>query len=301
MTDFKFNYIQERLQLLFHYMTIVTPMNRYAQEMIDIDLDNYNDTSPAPVVALIDKTPQNQIIRTSQRDLRQQDRRGIFWLLDEESVYPNSSDDTFFERMFNHFSDREYQAILRRTVGCRQFVVQHLQGTNPVLYTATGWLRASKDHPAMRTAGTLLQNSSKESIGRLFVGTATKGVGNMFHGSIVGLDSSQNLRRVSSIRRSFTTNGIRKNSLMMQFKFTVDAIVDIIRRTGTHFVHCYLLQHNAGTTSIINPTNAGSVYEDIVNIPLLRSQVCYCQKNFNETNCRSIVSANYYFRCGALK
>lgn len=265
--------MQERLQLLFHYMTIVTPMDRYAQEMIDINLEVGTEASPAPVVSLMDKTPQNQIIRTSQRDLRQQDRRGIFWLLDEESIYPNSTDDTFFERMFNHFSDREYQAILRRTVGCRQFVVQHLQGTNPVLYSATGWLRASRDHAAMKAAGVLLQNSSKDNISRLFVGTATKGVGSMFHGSIVGLDSAQNLRRVSSIRRSFTTNGVRKNSLMMQFKFTVDAIIDIVRRTGIHFVHCYLLQHNAGTTSIINQGNSPSVFEDIVNIPLLRSQV----------------------------
>lgn len=273
LSDFKFNYIQERLQLLFHHMNIVTPMDRYAQEMIDIDADNYHETSGAPIVSLLDKTPQQQMIRTSQRDLRQQDRRGIFWLLDEESIYPNSTDDTFFERMFNHFSDREYQAVLRRAAGCRQFVIQHLQGTNPVLYTATGWLRASKDHPAMRAAGVLLQNSSKESIGRLFVGTATKGVGSMFHGSIVGLDTAQNLRRVSSIRRSFTTNGVRKNSLMLQFKFTVDAIVDIIRRTGTHFIHCYLLQHNAGTVSIINPGTNNSVFEDIVNVPLLRSQV----------------------------
>lgn len=273
LSDFKFNYIQERLQLLFHHMTIVTPMDRYAQEMIDIDFGNCNEASPAPIVALIDKAPQNQIIRTSQRDLRQQDRRGIFWLLDEESIYPNSTDDTFFERMFNHFSDREYQAILRRTVGCRQFVVQHLQGTNPVLYSATGWLRASREHGAVKAAGVLLQNSSKENIARLFVGTATKGVGSIFHGSIVGLDSAQNLRRVSSIRRSFTTNGVRKNSLMMQFKFTVDAIVDIIRRTGTHFIHCYLLQHNAGTVSIINQPNSQSACEDIVNIPLLRSQV----------------------------
>lgn len=273
LSDFKFNYMQERLQLLFHYMTIVTPMDRYAQEMIELDLCASNEPSPAPIVALIDKAPQNQIIRTSQRDLRQQDRRGIFWLLDEESIYPNSSDDTFFERMFNHFSDREYQAILRRTVGCRQFVVQHLQGTNPVLYSATGWLKGSRDHAAIKAAGVLLQNSSKENISRLFVGTATKGVGSMFHGSIVGLDSAQNLRRVSSIRRSFTSNAVRKNSLMMQFKFTVDAIVDIIRRTGTHFIHCFLLQHNAGTASIINQTNSSVVQEDIVNIPLLRSQV----------------------------
>lgn len=276
LSDFKFNYIQERLQLLFHFMTIVAPMDRYSQELIDIDFGNYNDTSPAPVVSLIDKTPQNQIIRTSQRDLRQQDRRGIFWLLDEESIYPNSTDDTFFERMFNHFSDREHQAILRRTVGCRQFVIQHLQGTNPVLYSATGWLRASRDHSSIKAASTLLQNSSKENVNRLFVGSTNRGVCSMFHGSIVGLDSAPNLRRVSSIRRSFTTNGVRKNSLMLQFKFTVDAIVDIIRRTGTHFIHCYLLQHNAGTTSIINQTStSNAVFEDIVNIPLLRSQVRY--------------------------
>lgn len=255
-------------------MTLVVPRDRYAQEMIEVESEEMHDASPAPVVSLIDKTPQSQIIRTSQRDLRQQDRRGIFWLLDEESIYPNSNDDTFFERMFSNFGDREYQAILRRTMGSRQFVLQHLQGTNPVLYSTSGWLKASREHAAMKAATTLLQDSTKEDISRVFLGTSGRGLCGVFCGSIVGMDSTQNLRRVSSIRRSFTTAGVRKNSLMVQVKFTVDGIIDTLRRTGTHFVHCYLLQHNAGTTTITNnQPSPHHTMEDIVNVPLLRSQV----------------------------
>lgn len=273
LSDLKHNYLQERLHLLFHHMTLVAPRDRYAQEMIEIDTEGLHDASPAPVVSLIDKTPQSQVIRTSQRDLRQADRRGVFWLLDEECIFPNSTDDTFFERMFNHFGDREYQAILRRTVGTRQFVLQHLQGTNPVLYSTTGWLKASREHPAVKAATTLLQDSSKEDVNKLFVGLLGRGVGGIFCGSIAGMENSQSLRRVSSIRRSFTSAGVRKSSLMLQTKFTVDGIIDTLRRTGTHFVHCFLLQHNAGTVSATSHPSPHHTIEDIVNIPLLRSQV----------------------------
>ena len=64
---------------------------------------------------------------------------------------------------------------------------------------------------------------------------------------------------------------------MLQVKFTVDGIIDTLRRTGTHFVHCFLLQHNAGNhNNIIGTTSPLNILQnntDIVNVPLLRSQV----------------------------
>lgn len=272
LSDLKHNYLQERLQLLYHHMTLVMPRERYAQEMVEIDTEGFNESFPGPLVSLIDRSPQSHVVRTSQRDLREADRRGLLWLLDEESIYPNANDDSFLERLFTHYGDRDSQSLLRKAPGSRQFVLQHLQGTNPVLYTATGWLKSSREHPSVKNATSLLQDSSKEEISSLFIGNLNRG-GTIFCGSIAGMEGTQSLRRVSSIRRSFTSAGVKRNSVMLQVKFTVDGLIDTLRRTGTHFVHCYLLQHNGGTATIANGKLLQHTSEDIVNVPLLRSQV----------------------------
>ena len=281
LSDLKHNYLQERLQLLFHHMTLVMPRERYAQEMVEIDEEGYNESFPGPLVSLIDKSPQNHVVRTSQRDLREADRRGLLWLLDEESIYPNSNDDSFLERLFTHYGDRESQSLLRKAPGSRQFILQHLQGTNPVLYSAGGWLKGSREHPSVKNAITLLQDSSKEDISTLFIGNLARG-GTFFCGSIAGMDGTQSLRRVSSIRRSFTSAGVKRNSVMLQVKFTVDGLIDTLRRTGTHFVHCYLLQHNGGSATTTNGKLLQHTSEDIVNVPLLRSQVSFKTTNIHK-------------------
>lgn len=275
LSDMRYNYLQERLQLLFHHTALVTPQNRYSQELVEINLEACHETDPGQLVSLIDKAPQSHVVRTSQRDLREQDRRGLLWLLDEESIYPGSNDDSFLERLLSHYGDREHQYLLRRAPGSRQFVLQHMQGTNPVLYSVDGWLKNSREHSSTKTATTLLQDSNRADISRLFNGAITRGTGFVICGTDTGLDvGTQSLRRISSIKRSFTTAGVKKNSIMLQLKFTVDGIIDTLRRTEKRFVHCFLLQHNAGTASIVSPNgNVVNPYEDLVNIPLLRSQL----------------------------
>ncbi|XP_058832508.1 unconventional myosin-XVIIIa isoform X3 [Topomyia yanbarensis] len=273
LSDLRHNYLQERLQLLFHHITLVVPRNRYAQELVEIDTGILHDTNPGPLVNLLDKAPQNHVVRTSQNNLRDQDKRGLLWMLDEEIMYPNASDDTFFERLFSCYGDRESQSYIRRGAGTRQFILQHMQGTNPVLYSSTGWLKGSHEHGSTKCAISLLQDSTKTEISSLFTSGFTRSGGTVYFGSIVGTEGTQSLRRVSSIRRSFTSAGIKRNSVMLQVKFTVDGIIDTLRRTGTHFVHCYLLQHNAGTTNYINLNTKALHTDDIVNVPLLRSQL----------------------------
>lgn len=274
ISDLRFNYLQERLQMLFHHTALVTPQTRYSQELVEINMDGVSEIDSSQLVSLIDKAPQNHVVRGSQRDLREQDRRGLLWLLDEESMYPGSNDDSFLERLFSHYGDREHQYLLRRAPIGRQFVLQHLQGTNPVLYSVDGWLKQSREHATTRLATTLLQDSSKSDINRLFNGTISRGCGFVICSADSTLDNSHSLRRISSIKRSFATVGVKRNSVMLQLKFTVDGIIDTLRRTEKHFVHCFLLQHNAGTTTVATPNvNIVNPYEDLVNVPLLRSQV----------------------------
>lgn len=78
------------------------------QEHIECNLEDHEGEicSPAPMVSLLDRASQNTMVRTSQTDLRAIDRRGLLWLLDEEAVFPNASDEGFLERLLTHYGDR---------------------------------------------------------------------------------------------------------------------------------------------------------------------------------------------------
>ncbi|XP_072934275.1 unconventional myosin-XVIIIa [Epargyreus clarus] len=261
------NYLQERLQAVFHDAMLVAPRERYAQEGIALDDGTEEDwlsetVNPGPMVDLLDKSPQNTIVRSSQADLRDCDRRGLLWLLDEESMYPGSSDDTFLERVMTHYGAPHHtQYLLKKAPHARQFILQHLQGTNPVLYDVTGWVKASRENPITKKAHTLLQESQNEDIGRL--SSWSRGACGVGAWSAAVGDAST-LRRASSIRRTLTsgTAGMKRRSTALQAKFVADGVVDTLRRCGAggvQFACCLLAAHPADPA-------------DDVNVPLLRSQ-----------------------------
>ncbi|XP_025836793.1 unconventional myosin-XVIIIa isoform X2 [Agrilus planipennis] len=276
------NYLQERLQLLFYYTNMVAPHNKYVQENVELeayDFEGDNCINPRPMVNLLDKTAHSTVVRTSQSDLQECDRRGMLWLLDEEAMCPGTSDEAFLERVFTHYGDKEHQVLIRKAPGSGQFVLQHLQGTNPVLYNTNGWVKASRENPVSRSAVTLLQESSKDDVVKMFVNS--RGLGpSSFSGSMTGIEGSQSLRRASSIRRTFTAGAaaIKRKSICLQTKFSVDGLVETLRRTKLRFVYCLLPQHNAGVCDS-NPTLLGVSSSDsdpedaVINVPLLRSQL----------------------------
>ncbi|XP_026727351.1 unconventional myosin-XVIIIa isoform X2 [Trichoplusia ni] len=261
------NYLQERLQAMFHEAMLVAPRDRYAQEGITLDDGAEEDwlsetVNPGPMVELLDKAPQNTIVRSSQADLRECDRRGLLWLLDEESMYPGSSDDTFLERVMSHYGAPSHtHYLIKKAPHARQFVLQHLQGTNPVLYDVTGWVKASRENPVTKKSLTLLQESQNEEIGRLSSWSRGACGPSAWAGAPGDVAT---LRRASSIRRTLTsgTAGMKRRSTALQAKFVADGIVDTLRRcgaAGVSFVCCLLTNQPADTA-------------DDVNVPLLRSQ-----------------------------
>ncbi|KAE8743557.1 hypothetical protein FOCC_FOCC010804, partial [Frankliniella occidentalis] len=242
--DLCHNYLAERLQLLFHHAELVTPRDRYSQEGIECDVgeadaDGDLDGSTAPLVAMIDRPPAGAgMMRSSQTDLRrgaggpEAERRGLLWLLEEEANQLGASDGSFVDRLFSHYSDRDHQVLLRKAPGSNQFVLQHLQGTSPVLYSANGWLKSSRENPTTRAAGALLQESSKEDTSKLFVSCRGTGISSTLGGSVVcgsaglGGESGGTLRRASSIRRTLNagTAAIKRKSVALQVKFTVVSV-----------------------------------------------------------------------------
>uniref|UniRef100_A0A8C5A017 Myosin XVIIIA b n=1 Tax=Gadus morhua TaxID=8049 RepID=A0A8C5A017_GADMO len=238
------NYTQERLQTLFHERTFVQELERYKEENIELALDDI-ESSTSKSVAAIDQASAQTLVRTLART---DEARGLLWLMEEEAVQPGGSEETLLERLFSYYgtphgeSNSKGPSLLLKGDKPQHFLLGHSSGTDWVEYDAQGWLSHAKQNPAFQKAATLLQDSQKKNISGLFMGRA--GGATVLSGSIAGLEGGSQLalRRATSMRKNFTTGmaAVKKRSQCIQIKLQVDALIDTVRRSRIHFVHCLL-------------------------------------------------------------
>uniref|UniRef100_A0A4W6CBG6 Myosin XVIIIA n=1 Tax=Lates calcarifer TaxID=8187 RepID=A0A4W6CBG6_LATCA len=236
------NYTQERLQTLFHERTFVRELERYKEENIELALDDI-ECSTSRSVAAIDQASTQALVRTLART---DEARGLLWLMEEEAVQPGGSEETMLERLFSYYGSAQGEnkgvSLLLRGERPHLFLLGHSHGTNWVEYDVQGWLSHAKHNLAAQNAATLLQDSQKKNISGLFMGRASGAT--VLSGSIAGLEGSSQLalRRATSMRKTFTTGvaAVKKKSLCIQVKLQVDALIDMVRRSRVHFVHCLL-------------------------------------------------------------
>ncbi|XP_073779823.1 unconventional myosin-XVIIIa isoform X10 [Danio rerio] len=236
------NYAQERLQTLFHERTFVQELERYKEENIELALDDI-ESSTSLSVAAIDQASSQALVRTLART---DEARGLLWLMEEEALQPGGSEETLLERLFSYYSPADGEskgpALLLKSDKPHHFLLGHSHGTDWVEYDAGGWLSHAKQNPASQNAAILLQDSQKKNISSLFMGRS--GGATVLSGSIAGLEGGSQLalRRATSMRKTFTTGvaAVKKKSLCIQVKLQVDALMDTVRRSRVHFVHCLL-------------------------------------------------------------
>uniref|UniRef100_A0A8C5AEI4 Myosin XVIIIA b n=1 Tax=Gadus morhua TaxID=8049 RepID=A0A8C5AEI4_GADMO len=236
------NYTQERLQTLFHERTFVQELERYKEENIELALDDI-ESSTSKSVAAIDQASAQTLVRTLART---DEARGLLWLMEEEAVQPGGSEETLLERLFSYYGtphgESNRPSLLLKGDKPQHFLLGHSSGTDWVEYDAQGWLSHAKQNPAFQKAATLLQDSQKKNISGLFMGRA--GGATVLSGSIAGLEGGSQLalRRATSMRKNFTTGmaAVKKRSQCIQIKLQVDALIDTVRRSRIHFVHCLL-------------------------------------------------------------
>ncbi|XP_069883463.1 unconventional myosin-XVIIIa isoform X13 [Dipodomys merriami] len=236
------NYAQDRLQRLFHERTFVQELERYKEENIELAFD---DLEPATddSVATMDQASHQSLVRSLAHA---DEARGLLWLLEEEALVPGATEDTLLERLFSYYGpqegDKKGQSPLLRSSKPHHFLLGHSHGTNWVEYNMAGWLSYTKQNPATQNASRLLQDSQKKIISNLFLGRA--GSATVLSGSVAGLEGGSQLalRRATSMRKTFTTGmaAVKKKSLCIQIKLQVDALIDTIKRSKMHFVHCFL-------------------------------------------------------------
>ncbi|XP_068066589.1 unconventional myosin-XVIIIa isoform X9 [Anomalospiza imberbis] len=281
------NYAQERLQQLFHQRTFARELERYKEENIELALADAEPSSSGSIAA-VDQSSHQALVRSLART---DEARGLLWLLEEEALQPGGNEDTLLERLFSYYGPQEggkkgHNPLLPSDKP-RHFLLGHSSGTNWVEYDATGWLNYVKHNPASQNASVLLQESQKKVISSLFAGRGGSAL--VLSGSVAGLEGGSQLalRRATSMRKTFTTGvaAVKKKSLCIQIKLQVDALIDSIKKSKLHFVHCFLPKAGGGGDPQAVPCRrvSGSELELPVehceaglmqlDVPLLRAQL----------------------------
>lgn len=269
LSDLSHNYLQERLQLLFFHDKLIAPQTRYTQELVQVNAESVSEKNPMPLISLLDKMPQGGRFRKPTAKIRDEDRCGLFWLLDEESIYKKTSEGVFLDRVFSQFAGPEYSGLIHRPSDApTEFVVNHLNGSNPVIYSVHEWFKHNRANSSI--ASQIVQMSNHSGITKFISNTFGRDANNLNPAISNTERNTQSMRRMSSMRQS-NAGGTNKISTLMQVKFTVDNVVETLRRTEVHFVTCVLPKHRA---AVSNPDLLTDL-ESIVNVPLLRSQVTY--------------------------
>ncbi len=96
------------------------------------------------------------------------DRKGLLWILDEESVFPGASDTSFLDRVHIYHgagteerSERSDIPLVKVVKEDNQFLLYHCQRTLPVLYDANEWVRRAREHPSFRVVVNILAASKR--------------------------------------------------------------------------------------------------------------------------------------------
>uniref|UniRef100_A0A671VI07 Myosin XVIIIAa n=1 Tax=Sparus aurata TaxID=8175 RepID=A0A671VI07_SPAAU len=208
--DLCHNYTQERLHGLFYQRTFVQELERYKEENIELALDD-SEPSASLSVAVVDQASSQALVRTVRTD----EARGLLWLMEEEALQPGGSEETLLGRLFSYYGPAEGESkghtFLLKSEKDKHFLLGHSHGTDWVEYDACGWLNYAKQNPASINAIYLLQESQKKW---MFV-LSTKAC--------------------KSILLSPLACSV----------FFQDALLDMVRRSRIHFVHCILPKADA--------------------------------------------------------
>ena len=94
LSSLLYNYTHDRLLQIHNEKMFIDPVRQYEQEGLQLDLPIF-DHDMDRSVKLIDEQASRQI--------GENDRKGILWLLDEEALFPNSSAETFTGKVLTQF------------------------------------------------------------------------------------------------------------------------------------------------------------------------------------------------------
>ncbi|SMN20800.1 similar to Saccharomyces cerevisiae YHR023W MYO1 Type II myosin heavy chain, required for wild-type cytokinesis and cell separation [Maudiozyma saulgeensis] len=141
------NYTNEKLQQFFNHHMFVLEQSEYIKENIQWNYIDYGKD----LQFTIDLIEQKKI------------PSGILPLLDEESILPKSTDDTFFEKLITNWDQKSDRFKRSKLPNC--FILKHYAGD--VEYNINSWLSKNKD-PLNENLSTVLSNANNSFISNFF-------------------------------------------------------------------------------------------------------------------------------------
>ncbi|KAM4049146.1 unconventional myosin-XVIIIb [Anomaloglossus baeobatrachus] len=276
------NYIQERLQCLSYKRTFSTPLDRFIAEKIEVPFEMPLE-SPFNTVSVIDQTSsQINVQATNQME----EKKGLLWILDEEVLIQGSTDDNVINRLCSYYEmigeNKQDHGPLRKCEQPLQFEIHHQLGKDPVRYDASSWINKAKLNLSAENAVQVLQQSKLDYVKDLFLSRVKFP---LICRSVAGMEgkSQQAMQRVSCVRKTFASSfaAVKRKSVCAQIKLQMDALMNLLKRSQIHFVHCLVPRLGMDGTecksSQLCRGTAGDPINASIDVPTVRIQLAGAQ------------------------
>ncbi|WKY03227.1 hypothetical protein Q1695_004738 [Nippostrongylus brasiliensis] len=246
LNDLVHNYINERVTELFYNACFVEAQEVYSREQVDIEME-MPLVSPCPLTRLLDQ--RQQLLSCTDIDRRSEEKRGLFAILEEESMFPGATDESLLERIFVHLGDES--RLIHRANRPMQFVLEHAMSCYPVTYDVAGWVKQAQPCESAGAARPLLVQSKSPQLISLFAASLP--------------NESTKLRRATQAAQFELSARRSISGFFANISGQIDYVFSSLRRGHrSHFVHC--IQPSP------NMRSATGSYEAI-DVPFVRSQL----------------------------
>lgn len=141
------NYTNEKLQQFFNHHMFVLEQSEYVKENIQWQYVDYGKDLQSTIDLIEQKVAPS----------------GILPLLDEESILPKSTDDSFMEKLITSWDNKSDR--FKRSKLQKSFILKHYAGE--VEYNVEGWLSKNKD-PLNDNLLSILSNSNNQMVANFF-------------------------------------------------------------------------------------------------------------------------------------
>ncbi|GBG30603.1 Myosin-6 [Hondaea fermentalgiana] len=230
------NYCNERLQSLFNEYVFLRDQREYNAEGINWEYVNFPENNTC--LEMIESRPI-----------------GLLALMDENCLVPHGNDESLINKIYAHLP-KQYEQYLPASQydrGNMRFTVRHFAGQ--VLYSAAGFTRKNKNE-LRQEAVDLLRSSRHRIVCILCPQDAADAAGGADlasyfdeqlgakaspgKGAVPGRPAANGIlrNRHGPVASALSRGAVQQKTVMAHFKAQLDAALQTIRASETHFVRC---------------------------------------------------------------
>uniref|UniRef100_A0A4W6DX18 non-specific serine/threonine protein kinase n=1 Tax=Lates calcarifer TaxID=8187 RepID=A0A4W6DX18_LATCA len=206
------NIANEQIQFYFNQHIFAWEQDEYLNEEVDARMIEYEDNRPL-------------------LDLFLQKPMGMLSLLDEESRFPQGTDQTLVEKFEDNLKTKSFWRPKRVDLG---FGIHHYAGK--VMYNAAGFLAKNRDMlPADIVL--LLRSSENELVRKLVTHPLTK-TGNLAHTKGKGINTMRSPEQGDTPYHPRETTNMRTQTVASYFRYSLMDLLSKMVAGQPHFVRC---------------------------------------------------------------